>query len=53
MSTACVCQSSAVYNMSKFLHNDTNDDNKNDAKAIAVPRVFSKNSQAKNAYQKS
>ena len=29
--------------MSRFLHND------NDAKAIAIPRVFSENRQAKNA----
>ena len=30
--------------MSHFLHHDDNDD----AKAIAIPRVFSENSQAKN-----
>ena len=30
--------------MSKFLHNDDN----NDAKAIAIPRVISENSRAKN-----
>ena len=33
------------YKMSKFLHDDNNDD----ARAIAIPRVFSENSQAKNA----
>ena len=33
--------------MSKFLHNH----DKNDAKAIAIPRVFSENSQAKNLFQ--
>ena len=35
--------------MSKFLYaHDTNVDNNNDAKAIAIPRVLSENSQAKN-----
>ena len=33
--------------MSKLLHHD-NDDANDDAKAIAVPLVFSENSQAKN-----
>ena len=33
--------------MSKFLHNDANDDS--NAKAIAIPRLFSENSSAKNA----
>ena len=33
--------------MSKFLHNDGNDDN-DDAKGIAIPRVFSDNSRPKN-----
>ena len=32
--------------MSKFLHND-NDSDKDHAKAIAIPLVFSENSQAK------
>ena len=32
------------YKMSKFLQDDVDDD----AKAIAIPRVFSENSQAKN-----
>ena len=31
--------------MSNFLH--TNNDNNDDAKAIAIPRVFSENSQSK------
>ena len=31
--------------MTKFLHDNTNDDN-DDAKAIAIPQVFSENSQA-------
>ena len=31
--------------MSKFLHEDNNNNN---AKAIAIPRLFSENSQAKN-----
>ena len=35
--------------MSKFSHADDNDDGSDDAKAIAIPRVFSENSQAKNA----
>ena len=33
--------------MSKFLHNDDNDNN-DDAKAIVISQVFSENSQAKN-----
>ena len=35
--------------MSKFLHNAAaaNDDNKDDAKAIVIPMVFSEHSQAK------
>ena len=33
--------------MSKFLHNDNNGDDNDDAKATAIPLVFSKNSQAK------
>ena len=32
--------------MSKFLHHDADDDN-DDAKAIAIPRVFSEDCQAK------
>ena len=32
--------------MSQFLH-DNEDDNNNDAKAIAIPQVFAKNSEAK------
>ena len=39
----------AVYKMSKFLHdNEDKKDNADDAKAIAKPRVFSKNSQDNN-----
>ena len=37
--------------MSKFLHNDDDnaDEDNDNAKAIEIPQVFSKNSQAKNA----
>ena len=38
--------------MSKFLHADNNEDkaaNNEDDKAIAIPQIFSKNGQAKNA----
>ena len=34
--------------MSQFLHKDDGDDN-DDTKVIAIPRVFSDNSRAKNA----
>ena len=37
--------------MSKYLHDDDNndyDDNNDNAKAIAIPRVFSENSRAEN-----
>ena len=33
--------------MSKFLHDDDNSDDSEDAKAMAIPQVFSENSQAK------
>ena len=39
--------------MSRFLHGDDNDavdDNNDDAKAITIPQVFSKNSQAEKAF---
>ena len=32
--------------MSKFLHDATDNDNNNDTKTIAIPWVFSENSQA-------
>ena len=38
------------YKMSQFLHDD--DDENDDAKAIAIPRVFSENSRAKNLENK-
>ena len=37
--------------MSKFLHDVDNNDNNATAKAIAIPRVFSENSQSKNTNQ--
>ena len=43
------------YKMSKFLHDiddDAEDDTDDDAKAIAIPQVFSENSQAKNLENK-
>ena len=37
--------------MSKFLYDDKNKDDDNyDTKAIAIPKVFPKNSQAKNVH---
>ena len=33
--------------MSKFLHDADDDDNNDDAKVIAMPRVYSENSRAK------
>ena len=38
--------------MSKFLEADDNNDNNNDAKAIAIPLVFFENSQAKKRWEK-
>ena len=35
--------------MSKFLHANDNNDENDDAKAIAIPQVFSENSRAKYA----
>ena len=38
--------------MSKFFHdNDADNDNNDDATAIAIPRVFSENSRAKNVIE--
>ena len=47
-STACRCKRSAVYKISKLLHNKHNndDDNADEAKATAIPWVFSENSRA-------
>ena len=60
MSNACGCQAwlqvlnsetraaDILQNVKVFHDSDDDDDNANDAKAIAIPQIFSENNQAKN-----
>ena len=46
-STTCGSQPLAVFKMSRFLHENDNDDDTDDTKALAIPLVYAENSQAK------